>query len=157
MVHSLLQKIGMLSTGEQTLDEMACLKNLPCGTLNTRKQFVSFQVSPVALPYRESNKRKIGRGVLQRCSCQDSSYAEHQIELENICLLSQTGLDTGHKSKKMIAESMDEGIASLENKPVYIITSLLAAYLQNIGFYIGSFNPKNRNRYFYRVFTKYKG
>ena len=63
----------MLSTGEPNLDEMACLENLSCGTLDITELSVYFQVLPVAVQNRESRQRQSGRYVLYIGVCQDSS------------------------------------------------------------------------------------
>ena len=116
------QKIEMLSSDGPALEEMACLKNLPCGTLDTKEQFVSFQVPPEAVQNRKADR--------QRCiSCQDSSSSEHQIELETICLPSKTKLHKCLKSEKIIAESMH---ASLKSKSERLAMELPAEHLHNI-------------------------
>ena len=46
---------------------MACPKNLPCGTLGTTEQLVSFQVTPVAAQFnRESRGRQRRYNFIQR-------------------------------------------------------------------------------------------
>ena len=81
MVHGPFQKIEMLSTGEPVLKEMACPENLPCGTLDTTEQFVSFQVPPVAAQFnREPRRRQRGRYALYRGSRQGSTSSDHQVE-----------------------------------------------------------------------------
>ena len=67
-----------------------------------KEQFVSFQVPPVAEQNGESRESQIGRGVLHQGSCHDSSYSEHQIEFEEICLPSKTKQDKGFKSEKIL-------------------------------------------------------
>ena len=102
MVHGPFQNGEMLSRGVSALEEMACLKHLPCDTLDMKEQFVSFQVSPVAEQNGESRESQIGRGVLHQGSCHDSSYSEHQIEFEEICLPSKTRQDTDSSPRKIL-------------------------------------------------------
>ena len=116
MVHGPFQNGEMLSRGVPALEEMACLENLPCDTLDMKEQFVSFQVPPVAEQNGESRESQIGRGVLHQGSCHDSSYSEHQIEFEEICLPSKTRQDKGLKSEKNIAKNKEEGLVSLKSK-----------------------------------------
>ena len=66
MVHGPFQKKEMTSTGVSALEELACLENLPCGTLDTKEQFTLFQVPPVAVQKWEFCRRQLGRGVLHR-------------------------------------------------------------------------------------------
>ena len=106
----------MLSRGVPALEEMACLEHSPCDTLDMKEQFVSFQVPPVAEQNGESRESQIGRGVLHQGSCHDSSYSEHQIEFEEICLPSKTRQDKGLKSEKNIAKNKEEGLVSLKSK-----------------------------------------
>ena len=54
MVHGPFQKIEMLSTGGPA-QEMTYPENLSCGTLDTKEQFASFQVPPVAVQNGESH------------------------------------------------------------------------------------------------------
>ena len=77
LVHSPFQKIEMLSTGGPA-QEMTCPENLSCGTLNTKEQFTSFQVPPVAVQNGESHRRPIGRGVLHQGSGQGRLFSKHQ-------------------------------------------------------------------------------
>ena len=116
MVHGPLQNGEMLSRGVPALEEMACLEHLPCDTLDMKEQFVSFQVPPVAEQNGESSESQIGRGGLHRGSCHDSSYSEHQIELEEICLPSKTRQNKGLKSKRIIAINKEEGLVFLKSK-----------------------------------------
>ena len=116
MVHGPFQNGEMLSRGVPALEEMACLEHLPCDTLDMKEQFVSFQVPPVDEQNGESRKSQIGRGVLHQGSCHDSSYSEHQIEFEEICLPSKTRQDKGLKSEKKIAKNKEEGLVSLKSK-----------------------------------------
>ena len=116
MVHGPFQNGEMLSRGVPALEEMACLENLPCDTLDMKEQFVSFQVPPVAEQNGESCESQIDRGVLHRGSCHDSSYSEHQIELEEFCLPGKTRQDKGLKSEKNIAKNKEEGLVSLKTK-----------------------------------------
>ena len=116
MVHGPFQNGEMLSRGVPALEEMGFLEHLPCDTLDMKEQFVSFQVSPVAEQNGESRESQIGRGVLHRDSCHDSSYSEHQIEFEEICPPSKTRQDKGLKSEKNIAKNKEEGLVSLKNK-----------------------------------------
>ena len=116
MVHGPFQNGEMLSRGVPALEELACLEHLPCDTLDMKEQFVSFQVPPVAEQNGESRKSQIGRGVLHQGSCHDSSYSEHQIEFEEICLPSKTRQDKGLTSEKNIAKNKEEGLVSLESK-----------------------------------------
>ena len=115
MVHGPFQKIEMLSTGGPA-KEMTCPENLSCGTLDTKEQFASFQVPPVAVQNGESHQRPIGRGVLHQGSSQDRLSSKHQIELEEICLPSKTKIDEGVKSEKRNNENMEEGLVSLKSK-----------------------------------------
>ena len=116
MVHGPFQNGEMLSRGVPALEEMACLEHLPCDTLDRKEQFVSFQVPRVAEQNGKSRESQIGRGVLHQGSCHDSSYSEHQIEFEEICLPSKTRQDKGLKSEKKIAKNKEEGLVSLKNK-----------------------------------------
>ena len=116
MVHGPFPNGEMLSRGVPALEEMACLEHLPCDTLDMKEQFVSFQVPPVAEQNGESRKSQIGRGVLHQGSCHDSSYSEHLIEFEEICLPSKTRQDKGLKSEKNIAKNKEEGLVSLKSK-----------------------------------------
>ena len=116
MVHSPFQNGEMLSRGVPALEEMTCLEHLPCDTLDMKEQFVSFQVPPVAEQNGESRKSQIGRGVLHQGSCHDSSYSEHQTELEEICLPSKTRQNKGLKSKRIIAKNKEEGLVFLKSK-----------------------------------------
>ena len=116
MVHGPFQNGEMLSRGVPALEEMACLEHLPCDTLDMKEQFVSFQVPPVAEQNGESSESQIGRGGLHRGSCQDSSYSEHQIELEEICLPSKTRQNKGLKSERIIAINKEEGLVFLKSK-----------------------------------------
>ena len=116
MVHGPFQNGEMLSRDVPALEEMACLEHLPCDTLDTKEQFVSFQVLPVAEQNGESRESQIGRGVLHRGSCHDSSYSEHQIEFEEICLPSKTKQDKGLMSENNIAKNKEEGLKSLKSK-----------------------------------------
>ena len=116
MVHSPFQNGEMLSRGVPALEEVACLEHLPCDTLDTKEQFVSFQIPPVAEQNGESRESQIGRGVLHQGSCHDSSYSEHQIEFEEICLSSKTKQDKGLKSEKNIAKNKEEGLVPLKSK-----------------------------------------
>ena len=116
MVHGPFQNGEMLSRGVPALEEMACLEHLPCDTLDTKEQFVSFQFPPVAVQNGESRKSQIGRGVLHQGSCHDNSYSEHQIEFEEVCLPSKTRQDKGLKSEKNIAKNKEEGLVSLKSK-----------------------------------------
>ena len=116
MVHSPFQNGEMLSRGVPALEEMACLEHLPCDTLDMKEQFVSFQVPPVAEQNGESRKSQIGRGVLHQGSCHDSSYSEHQTELEEICLPSKTLQNKGLKSERIIAKNKEEGLVFLKSK-----------------------------------------
>ena len=116
MVHGPLQNGEMLSRGVPALEEMACLEHLPCDTLDMKEQFVSFQVPPVAEQNGESSESQIGRGGLHRGSCHDSSYSEHQIELEEICLPSKTRQNKGLKSERIIAINKEEGLVFLKSK-----------------------------------------
>ena len=111
MVHDPFQKIEMLSTGGPA-KEMTCPENLSCGTLDTKEQFASFQVPPVAVQNGESHRRPIGRGVLHQGSGQDRLSLKHEIELEETCLPSKTKIDKGLKSEKRNAENMEEGLVS---------------------------------------------
>ena len=106
----------MLSRGVPALGEMAFLQHEPCDTLDMKEQFVSFQVPPVAEQNGESRESQIGRGVLHQGSCHDSSYSEHQIEFEEICLPSKTKQDKGLMSEKNIAKNKEEGLKSLKSK-----------------------------------------
>ena len=115
MVHGPFQKIEMLSTGGP-VEEMTCPENLSCGTLDTKEQFASFQVPPVAVQNGESHQRPIGRGVLHQGSSQDRLSSKHQIELKEICLPSKTKIDEGLKSEKRNAENMEEGLVSLKSE-----------------------------------------
>ena len=115
MVHGPFQKIEMLSTGGPA-QEMTYHENLSCGTLDTKEQFASFQVPPVAVQNWESHRRPIGTGVLHQGSSQDRLSSKHQIELEEICLPSKTKIDEGLKSEKRSAENMEEGLVSLKSK-----------------------------------------
>ena len=115
MVHGPFQKIEMLSTGGPA-QEMTCPENLSCGTLDTKEQFASFQVPPVAVQNGESHQRPIGRGVLHQGSSQDRLSSKHQIELKEICLPSKTKIDEGLKSEKRNAENMEEGLVSLKRE-----------------------------------------
>ena len=114
MVHGPFQKIEMLSTGGPA-QEITYPENLSCGTLDTKEQFASFQVPPVAVQNGESHGMPIGRGVLHQGSSQDRLSSKHQIELEEICLLSKTKIDEGLKSEKRNAEDMEEGLVSLKS------------------------------------------
>ena len=116
MVHGPFQNGEMLSRGVPALEEMACLEHLPCDTLDMKEQFVSFQVPPVAEQNGESSESQIGRGGLHRGSCHDSSYSEHQIELEEICLPSKTRQNKGLKSERIIAINKEEGLVFLKSK-----------------------------------------
>ena len=116
MVHSPFQNVEMLSRGVPALEEMAFLQHEPCDTLDMKEQFVSFQVPPLAEQNGESRESQIGRGVLHGGSCYDSSYSEHQIEFEEICLPSKTRQDKGLKSEKKIAKNKEEGLISLKTK-----------------------------------------
>ena len=116
MVHSPFQNGEMLSRSVPALEEMACLENLSSDKLDTKEQFASFQVPPVAVQIREPRGSPKGRGVLHQGSCHDSSYSEHQIEFEEICLPSKTRQDKGLKSEKNIAKYKDEGLVSLKSK-----------------------------------------
>ena len=115
MVHGPFQKIEMLSMGGPA-QEMTYPENLSCGTLDTKKQFASFQVPPVAVQNGESHRRPIGRGVLHQGSSQDRLSSKHQIELKEICPLSKTKIDEGLKSEKRNAENMEEGLVSLKSE-----------------------------------------
>ena len=115
MAHSPFQKIEMLSTGGPA-QEMTYPENLSCGTLDTKEQFASFQVPPVAVQNGESHRRPIGRGVLHQGSSQDRLSSKHQIELKEICLPSKTKIDEGLKSEKRSAENMEEGLVSLKSE-----------------------------------------
>ena len=84
MLHGPFQNGEMLSIGIPALEEMACLENLACDTLGTKEQYVSCQIPPVAVQNGDSHGSQIGRGVLHRDYCQDSSFSEHQIGLEEI-------------------------------------------------------------------------
>ena len=95
MVHGPFQRIKMLSEGEPALEEMACPENLPCGTLDTTEQFVSFQVPSVAARNREPRGRQRGRYALYRGSRQESISSDHQVDLEMISRLSETSLKEG--------------------------------------------------------------
>ena len=116
MVHGPFQNGEMLSRGVPALEEMACLEHLPCDTLDMKEQFVSFQVPPVAEQNGESSESQIGRGVLHQGSCHDSSYSEHQTELEEICLPSKTRQNKGLKSERIIAKNKEEGLVFLKSK-----------------------------------------
>ena len=115
MVHGPFQKIGMLSTGGPA-QEITYPENLSCGTLDTKEQFASIQVPPVAVQNGESHGMPIGRGVLHQGSSQDRLSSKHQIELEEICLPSKTKIDEGLKLEKRNAEDMEEGLVSLKSK-----------------------------------------
>ena len=115
MVHGPFQKIEMLSTGGPA-QEMNYPENLSCGTLDTKEQFASLQVPPVAVQNGESHRSPIGRGVLHLGSSQDRISSKHQIELEEIFLPSKTKIDEGLKSEKRNAENMEEGLVSLKSK-----------------------------------------
>ena len=115
MVHGPFQIIEMLSTGGPA-QELTYPENLSCGTLDTKEQFASFQVPPVAVQNGESHRRPIGRGVLHQGSSQDRLSSKHQIELKEICLPSKTKIDEGLKSEKRNAENMEEGLVSLKSK-----------------------------------------
>ena len=83
MVHGPFQKIEMLSMGGPA-QEVTCPENLSCGTLDTKEQFASFQVPPVAVQNGESNRRLIGRGVLHQGSGQDKPrYVKQMVEGES--------------------------------------------------------------------------
>ena len=114
MVHGPFQKIEMLSTGGPA-QEMNYPENLSCGTLDTKEQFASLQVPPVAVQNGESHRSPIGRGVLHLGSSQDRISSKHQIELEEIFLPSKTKIE-GLKSEKRNAENMEEGLVSLKSK-----------------------------------------
>ena len=116
MVHGPFQNGEMLSRGVPALEEMACLEHLPCDTLDRKEQFVSFQVPRVAEQNGKSRESQIGRGVLHQGSCHDSSYSEHQIELEEICLPSKTRQNKGLKSERIIAKNKEEGLVFLKSK-----------------------------------------
>ena len=116
MVHGPFQNGEMLIRGVPALEEMACLEHLPCDTLDMKEQFVSFQVPPVAVPNGESRESQIGRGVLHQGSCHESSYSDHQIDFEEICLPSKTRQDKGLQSEKNIAKNKEEGLVSLKTK-----------------------------------------
>ena len=116
MVHGPFQNGEMLSRGVPALEEMAFLEHLPCDTLDMKEQFVSFQVPPVAEQNGEARESQIGRGVLHRGSCHNSSYSEHQIEFEEICLPSKTRQDKGLKSEKNIAKNREEGLKTKSRK-----------------------------------------
>ena len=73
-VHGPFQNGEMLSRGIAALEEMGFLEHLPCDTLDMKEQFVSFQVPSLAEQNGESHESEIGRGVLHRGSCHDSSY-----------------------------------------------------------------------------------
>ena len=64
----------------------------------------------------ENRESQIGRGALHRGSCHDSSYSEHQIEFEEICLPTKTRQDKGLRSKKNFAKNKEEGLVSLIKK-----------------------------------------
>ena len=115
MVHGPFQKIEMLSTGGPA-QEMNYPENLSCGTLDTKEQFASLQVPPVAAQNGESHRSPIGRGVLHQGSSQDRLSSKHQIELEEICLPSKTKIDEGLKSEKRNTVNMEEGLVSLKSK-----------------------------------------
>ena len=115
MVHGPFQKIEMLSM-DGPAQEMTCPENLSCGTLDTKEQFASFQVPPVAVQNGESHHRPIGRGVLHQGSSQDRLSSKHQIEQEEICLPSKTKIDEGLKSEKRNTVNMEEGLVSLKSK-----------------------------------------
>ena len=104
MVRSPFQNGEMLSRGVPALEKMACLENLPCDTLGTKELSVFFQVLPRAVQNGEPRGSQIYRGVLHQGSCQDSSFSEHQIELEEICLPSKARQYIGLKSEKIIAK-----------------------------------------------------
>ena len=113
MVHGPFQNSEMLSRGVPALDELGFLEHLPCDSLDMKEQYVLFQVPPVAEKNGEYRESQIGRGALHRGSCHDSSYSEHQIEFEEICLPSKTIQDKGLKSKKNFAKNKEEGLVSL--------------------------------------------
>ena len=117
MVHGPFQKIEMLSTGGPA-QEMTCAENISCGSLDTKEQFTSIQVPPVAVQNEEPHRMPIGRGrgVLHQGSSHDKLSSKHQIELEEICLPSKTKIDEGLKSEKRNAENMEEGLVSLKSK-----------------------------------------
>ena len=132
MVHSPFQNGEMLSRGVPALEEMACLEHLPCDTLDMKEQFVSFQVPPVAEQNGISRESQIGRGVLHQGSCHDSSYSEHQIELEEICLPSKTRQNKGLKSERIIAINKEEGLVFLKSKSMKSARELPAEQWPNI-------------------------
>ena len=118
MVHGPFQNSEMLSRGVPALDELGFFEHLPCDSLDMKEQYVLFQVPPVAEQNGEYRESQIGRGALHRGSCHDSSYSEHQIEFEEICLPSKTRQDKGLKSKKNFAKNKEEGLVSLIKKYV---------------------------------------
>ena len=132
MVHGPFQNGEMLSRGVPALEDMACLEHLPCDTLDMKEQFVSFQVPPVAEQNGESRESQIGRGGLHRGSCHDSSYSEHQIELEEICLPSKTQQNKGLKSERIIAKNKEEGLVFLKSKSRKLTRELPAEQWPNI-------------------------
>ena len=132
MVHGPFQNGEMLSRGVPALEEMAFLQHEPCDTLDIKEQFVSFQVPPVAEQNGESRESQIGRGVLHQGSCHDSSYSEHQIELEEICLPSKTRQNKGLKPERVIAKNKEEGLVSLKSKSRKLTRELPAEQWPNI-------------------------
>ena len=117
MVYHPFQNGEMLSRSVPALEEMACLENLSCDKLDRKEQFASFQVPPVAVQIGEPQESQKGRGVLHQGSCHDSSYSEHQIEFEEIGLISKTRQDKGLlKSEKNIAKNKEVGLTSLKIK-----------------------------------------
>ena len=69
----------------------------------------------MAVQNGESRKSQIGRGVLHQGSCHDSSYSEHQVVFEKICLPSKTRQDKGLKSEKNIAKEKGRGTCISKN------------------------------------------
>ena len=115
MVHGPFQKIEMLSTSGPA-QEMTCPENLSFVTLDTKEQFASFQVPPVAVQNGESHRRPISIGVYHQGSGQDKLSSKHQIELEEICLPSKTKIEKGLESEIRNAENMEEGLVTLKSK-----------------------------------------
>ena len=96
MAHSPFQKIKMLGKGEPVLEKMVCPENLPCGTLDTTGQCVSFQVPPLAAQFnREPHGRQSGRYELYRGSLQDNISSDHQVALEMTSPLNEISLKEG--------------------------------------------------------------
>ena len=117
MVHSPYQKIKMLSEGEPVLEEVACP-----------------QVPPVAAQFnREPRRHQRGKYELYRGSRQGSISSKHQVELGMTSLKSKTELpSTECKAEKIIAGSMEKGLASLESKSEKLIMEPPAEQLQNV-------------------------